>query len=141
MSSPSGLRKPASVNDSMPKRQIAVCSQLDRVEKMMRPPPAKTSAVERIRCAFRTMRALQKKGMSAIHTDPAHLHARPGSEQSRLLGPGNNSFEVRNFEQTANRGQCNMKKMEKKTARIQSLEEAVRGPLMLKIDGVNNPGE
>jgi hypothetical protein len=33
--------------------------------------------------------------------------------------------------------------MEKKTARIQTLEEAVRAPLTLmpKIDWVNNPGE
>ena len=34
-----------------------------------------------------------------------------------------------------------LKEMEKKNARIQTLEEAVRGPLVPKIDGVNNPGE
>lgn len=34
-----------------------------------------------------------------------------------------------------------LNEMEKKNARIQTLEEAVRGPLMPKIDWVNNPGE
>ncbi len=34
-----------------------------------------------------------------------------------------------------------LKKMEKKNACIQTLEEAVRGPLVPKIDGVNNSGE
>jgi hypothetical protein len=34
-----------------------------------------------------------------------------------------------------------LKEMEKKNARIQPLEEAVRGPLIPRIDWVNNPGE
>jgi hypothetical protein len=34
-----------------------------------------------------------------------------------------------------------LKEMEKKNARIQTLEEAVRGPLLPKIDRVNTRGE
>jgi hypothetical protein len=34
-----------------------------------------------------------------------------------------------------------LKEMEKKNARIQTLEEAVRGPLLPKIDWVNKRGE
>jgi hypothetical protein len=34
-----------------------------------------------------------------------------------------------------------LKEIGKKNARIQSLEEAVRGPLLPKIDWINNPGE
>jgi hypothetical protein len=34
-----------------------------------------------------------------------------------------------------------LNEMEKKNARIQTLQKAVRGPLMPKIDWVNNPGE
>ena len=120
---PSGLRESASVNESMPKRQVAVCSQLVRLEKKMRTLPAETSAVEPIRCAFRTMRVLQKKGGPSLNKDPAHLYALPGSERPRLFSPGNNSSEVRKLEQIANRLQCNIKKMEKKTATRHQCEE------------------
>jgi hypothetical protein len=34
-----------------------------------------------------------------------------------------------------------LKEMEEKNPRIQTLGEAVRGPLLPKIDWVNNPGE
>jgi hypothetical protein len=71
------------------------------------------------------MRALQKKGKPSLNKNPAYLHALADSERPRLLGPGNNSSEVCNFTQIANRVQCSIKEVEKKTAHIQSLEEVV----------------
>jgi hypothetical protein len=54
----------------------------------MRTLPATTSAVERIRCAFRARRAHQKKGRPSLNKNPTHLHALAGSGAPRLYSRG-----------------------------------------------------
>lgn len=60
-------------------------------------------------------------------------------DEDKLTTPDH--VRARDFVKFQTAGGVLLNEMEKKNARVQTLEEAVCGPLMPKIDWVTNPGE